>query len=440
MFRLMIVFGLMATLAPAVFSQENADGVEPSGRVVDFAVLRTEVIAIDASYSDGAREAALTLISEFEVQVQSMSDAEFGLAVAQVSALSDNGHSQILAPMMAAGMAILPVRFLLADNQLYVVATAPDLDALRNREVATICGQNLTELRALWNRYATGRQGYQDQSLYYFIETPALLEAAGVCTPGYVELEFVDGERVALEARSDVFPPAEGIWQFLPNARALSLVQQASISDSPLYLQDPEAVFRLVELSEQDAVYIQFRSNIDFSGQIDLREVADAAIGTLREIGPSVVIVDQRFNLGGDLNTTRDLMEAIPEIVGDSGSVFVITSGRTFSAGISSVGYLKQAGSDRVTIVGEPVGDNLEFWAEGDPVRLPSSGLMVMRANERHNYMTGCQEDDCHRSIRIFPIRVESLEPDLAPAFTYADILEGRDPWLEAIYAVLDEE
>ena len=105
-------------------------------------------------------------------------------------------------------------------------------------------------------------------------------------------------------------------------------------------------------------------------------------------------------------------MQALPGLA-RGGRLYAITSGRTFSAAISSLGYLRQAAGDRLTIVGEPIGDRLEFWAEGDIMQLPGLGAMLLYATERHNYMTGCPEPDCHAAIRDHPIRVASSQPDL---------------------------
>ncbi len=57
----------------------------------------------------------------------------------------------------------------------------------------------------------------------------------------------------------------------------------------------------------------------------------------------------------------------------------------------------------------------------------------MLYADERHNYMTGCPEEDCHGSIRDHPIRVRSLQPDIAAPLGFADFLAGRDPAMEAI-------
>jgi hypothetical protein len=86
-----------------------------------------------------------------------------------------------------------------------------------------------------------------------------------------------------------------------------------------------------------------------------------------------------------------------------------------------------------VRIVGEPLGDRLEFWAEGKLTPLPGLGARILNATERHNYQTGCPEADCHGSVRDNPIRVQSLQPDLPAPLRLEDYVAGRDPSMEAI-------
>jgi hypothetical protein len=151
---------------------------------------------------------------------------------------------------------------------------------------------------------------------------------------------------------------------------------------------------------------------------------------------PVNVVLDMRMNGGGDLNTTRSFVQALPTRV--SGRVFALTSPYTFSAAISTVGYLKQAAPARVTIVGEMVGDRLEFWAEGRPATLPASGLLIGRATERHDYATGCKPyTDCHGNVVRNPISVKTLAPDILAPWTMADYRAGRDPGMAAIVAAL---
>jgi len=69
--------------------------------------------------------------------------------------------------------------------------------------------------------------------------------------------------------------------------------------------------------------------------------------------------------------------------------------------------------------------------AEGDLVVLENTGAAFLYGRERHNYITGCPEDDCHGSIRRNPIRVANLDPDFVVDLGWSDYLAGRDPWIE---------
>lgn len=409
------------------------------GRASVAEAFRAQVVSVDASFTNAHRERAGAMLDRLVVRPDTLTPAQFELALAEIAALPNNGHTQLLTARWKRDYAQLGVRFVLADDGLWVGDAAPEYEELVGSRVERLEGHTLDELRDVWSRYATGRPGYRDQSMPIFLESPPMLRAAGVGGGrDGVALELGDGRRVEVGVTD--WPAPDGIWTFLPEVRPLMLAAAGRIEGTPLYLQEPESFFRIVELPERDAVYLQFRANVDFLGRTDLGAAARAAIDRLRAIAPRFVIVDQRFNIGGDLNNTRDLMQAIPQIVPEGGAIFAITSGRTFSAGIASMGYLRQAADRaerRLTIIGAPVGDELEFWAEGQPAN-PGAGLLVLVATERHNYMTDCPEPDCHGSIRRHPIRVESVDPDIRPRFTYDDLVSGRDPYLQAAFEAMD--
>ncbi len=125
-------------------------------------------------------------------------------------------------------------------------------------------------------------------------------------------------------------------------------------------------------------------------------------------------------------------MKDLPNLV--RGRVYVLTSPYTFSAAISSVGYLKQSAPSKVTIVGEQVGDRLDFFAEGRPATLHHSGLTIGLSTERHDYGNGCRAyTDCHGPVVRNPIAVPTLPPDIRAPWTRDAYLEGRDPAMEAV-------
>ena len=355
--------------------------------------------------------------------------AGFELEVARIAALADNGHTALLPPQWASRYPRSPVRLGLFADGLYVVAATRDRQPLLGRRVLRINGHDWREVRSAYARYQGGEQAFRDQFVTLFMELPDLLAAAGFGSdPDQVAytLEASGGRPETVTVRP-ALTPYEGDAAFIGRSALLDAAAMLPAERLPLYLREPAREFRLAFPEGFDGAFVQLKA---VRGE-DIRAFLETTLAELRRRRPATIVVDLRFNIGGDLNLARNFMQALPGVAQDR--VYAITSGRTFSAAISSLGYLKQAAGDRLTIVGEPVGDRLEFWAEGDIMTLPGLGAMLLYATERHNYMTGCPEDDCHGSVRTHPIRVRSLRPDIPAALTWADFQAGRDPAMAAV-------
>ena len=80
--------------------------------------------------------------------------------------------------------------------------------------------------------------------------------------------------------------------------------------------------------------------------------------------------------------------------------------------------------------VGEPVGDRLDYWAEGGPIVLPNSGVVIWYSNGFHRYS---QIDYPANQPYYEELSIPALVPDIPAPLSSADYLAGRDPALEAI-------
>ena len=99
---------------------------------------------------------------------------------------------------------------------------------------------------------------------------------------------------------------------------------------------------------------------------------------------------------------------------------------------------LKIHGGDRAIIVGEPVGDNLRFWANGgEQFRLPNSRIAMYAWSAREDWQDGCRDFlRCFwLSKTFFGPTVKGLDPDLPVSISFEDYRAGRDPALEAIFS-----
>ncbi|MEE2690698.1 MAG: hypothetical protein VX640_04055 [Pseudomonadota bacterium] len=430
--RAAIAFAALAlSLSPAAAGAAGHDA--------DLAAFRTEFFARDAAYSPEARAEAERRLAALEADSAALSNAAFELALAGVVALADNGHTYYAIDDWPARFARLPLTLIVLDGKLYVGAAAGGDADLAGAEVLRIEGERWPKVEKALAPYQGGIDARKRQKLPFFLEAPEIMQAAKLARRGdSLELAGRRADGKKFRRRIASVPADAAAAEAAATPRLLTLA--AARADAPLYLQEPALLYRLRRL-DGDIAYVQFRANAgrspDGEGAVAFSK---RVIADLEAAPPRQVILDQRFNGGGDLNNTRDLMQALPGLVAEGGKVWTIVSGKTFSAGISSVGYLKQAGGDRVVIVGEPVGDRLEFWAEGRFIELPESGAQILFATERHNYMTGCQEDDCHGSIKRHPIRVSTLDPDYPVTLTYADFAAGRDPAMEKVMALIGGE
>jgi hypothetical protein len=298
---------------------------------------------------------------------------------------------------------------------------------------------------AVLRTYYGGPPARQDVMAPGLIVNGGMLAAAGLDdTPGGVtmRLRLLDGgeiERdIAFAPRRDgpsAWWPSRWLSPLpLPGDDAPAATA-ISADHLPLYLRDPDVFNRAVPLPELDAVYLELKSN---EAERDARAFADRAEAVLDAVRPTNIIVDLRFNKGGDMSITGRFFERLPRRLPANGRLFVIVGGYTFSAGMASAAIALNAAGDRATLVGEDVGDTLRFWSEGESICAPHSRNCVRYTTGLFDLAQGCQgQDRCHSENRRFNLVVGSLRPTLYAPTTWADYLAKRDPAMDAIRAAL---
>ena len=184
--------------------------------------------------------------------------------------------------------------------------------------------------------------------------------------------------------------------------------------------------FALIQVPNSCAVDIRLQKIHDSDGQ-KILPFLKTAESTLKEHPPCAAIVDLRGDTGGDYFNTKRFSYMLPSLVGGNGPIYVLTDGQTFSAAIFTTAFLKDAGGNRVKIVGEPVGDRLDFYSEGPRVCLPNSKLCFYFQIAKHDVSHLCLQRDCYWRDWYAPVRVKSLKPDELIPRRFADWNEGHD-------------
>lgn len=470
--RATVVLGLLLVLALLGCSPSfRREGAKDPGQWQreDIAVFRDEFLALDRAFTPQARKLAERRLARLEEHATS--PTAFAVELCRIAALADNGHTQCLSngagQDICRGVAALgfdrppwcrsrtpdfgiqdfngvPIAFFPFGRDFNVVGAGDDNADLLGARLLAVEGKPIASIVPTLRTFAGGTAAHRDEVAAQVLSSPERLNAVGLAPNtdevGYAFLT-IDGKRIAR-----VFPvrtSSPGLaWHALPRAERGAWA-----------FRQPEEPFRYRDAPEIDGVVVQLRRTFDDGGR-KIAEFLEEAEAQRRSWGRKHVVLDMRFNGGGNFLLVRDFMRRWPART--RGRFFVLTSRRTFSAAIASIAYLKQAGKERVVIVGEPVGDRMMFFSDGLPIRLPRSGRYFLPAAVRMDYADGCRKyDDCMEAIaqpgrpaasgalpargpmERLPISVPTLEPDMPAPWTIDAWLKGEDPMMDAVAASL---
>lgn len=437
--------------APAPCAAIVVDPDRP--RASDLACLEVW-IDLEQSWTDAGRAQARAEVEALRERAVDLSDPEFLLAVAEIAALADNGHSN-MTPSPIYRLGLIPIRTMWFDDGLFIVRAAPEFRDLVGAEIKTLAGRSPDELQAMLGRYVGGT----DELFRAYYHEPYLLSPGILFAAGLSE----DPERIALVVESASQParsvslerwdvelpqPWANAWRYLPAEQVRDEDQRwpsvfSSTSGSTITpawaLQQPDAPFRYRYLPEHELAHVQFRFNDDV-GDDEIERFIRAVGKQLKRDRPTHVILDNRSNGGGDLTLTAEFARTVHDRLPADGIVYSLTSAATFSAGIYTAMLSKAAQPERSIVVGGRVGDRERFWAEAGPsVRLPGLGVVVNYALELHDLGAGCQDPHCHLANEPrWNLAVTSFEPDVRVATLAADVFAGRDAQVE--WALADVE
>lgn len=447
---------MVAALQPAA-----AQALTEDARRADIAQFRAEFLARDRAYSAQARQQAERRLAALETRVAEVDATRFAIELAQIVALADNGHTASFGGPRLARNNRVQIRLAPFGADFHVLRTRQaDADLLGARLLA-IDDVPLARLREAAHGLVGGTPAWRDRSMPYLLESPQQLHALGLApTRDAAVYRFATADGRTVQRRLVAEPPRAGrahadverllLPEVMPDGAPAGVPDGATgtangagtgwrsvlpLSRAPWSLREAGQPFRWREAPELSALVLDMRQTID-GRDAKLAAFFDAVHAAVRLHKPTNLVLDLRLNGGGDLTQARDFAESLPTLV--PGRVYVLTSPWTFSAAISLTGYLKQAAPARVRIVGETVGDRLEFFAEGRMVMLANSGEMLLTATERHDYADACRRfSDCHAPVVRRPIAVATLAPDIAAPWTFESYRRGADPALEAVAAEL---
>jgi hypothetical protein len=432
---------ILASARGALAAEPAAPSLTPKMMLQDIELVRQKYLPAEMAYTPATRAQADALLTALGRRAKTLTTAEFAVGLGQVGALTDNAHSGLrLSDPRVKPAARLPLHFLWFPDALIVARGTGAAADLAGARVIHIEGRSPEALFAGLKVLEGGTDAYRKQWITELMETQGVLHALGLAaSPDSLSmtLRLADGQvidrKIAMVATASLAPTArkDRLWSPEPIAGERDWSTAIAADHLPLYLSDANTPFRLLDLPEFSALYVQFRSNEDEEGfpiAAFLKSVQDK-VALAR---PARLVVDLRFDVGGNLLTSLGFMRQLAQSV--HGKTFVLVGPYTFSAGIISAAAFKKSGGENVIVVGEEVGDRPHFWSEGNLIDLPNSHYSMRFTDGQFNLQDGCTgEPGCMDDHYPIDVNLVSLEPTLAAPLTSAAYFAKRDPALEAI-------
>ena len=412
-----------------------------AGQVADAAYF-TVFPDLDRAYSTEARARAEVLARKLAADAGSLDHDAFVMRVAEIAALADNGHTGINDGALQKNTRRISLRTFPFADGLYVLKASTALSDLLGARIDRIEGRPVGEVFDALSRYAGGTSEHRRLKLLPVLESPGLLHAAGIAGDSTnLRLQGVKADgtpfdrTIAGEPRGPSAPVMSTARLLFPAAdgESAGLNSFQPKGSRPVWLSDRGHVFTLHALDDEG-----FYIGIAFNNDADEGRISTflaQALLTVSQTRPRFIVVDMRMNGGGDYTKTYPFASALADAAGDA-PIYVLTSGFTFSAAITTTAAFKQFGAGRTVIVGEPVGDRLDFWAEGERMTLPNVGMLAFYTTGRHNYTGPCLDPKtCFWLNWLYPVRVKTLAPDIAAPLTFEAYARNDDPAMDEVYA-----
>lgn len=406
----------------------------------DLDVALEKFLRYDRSFTPEDRGQFCRVIAGLKASVAKRSDPEIIVLLARAVALSGNAHTRLYLLHNRTELRRFPIRVWWFADGLYVVKATPEHRALLGCRVQRIGGHDVKQLKEKVTELFAGNDSWKTYMSVYFLTSPEILYGLGVIA----DMEHVNVEAIcngqSVTGRLLPLPlkrkdrPTEAWWDLSPFApdedQAWASALDPDPPGLPLYLRRPHQYYWFDYLEERGVVYFQYNRSQNMPAGERFTEFSARLLQFLAGHPVRALVVDLRFNTGGDNGIARQFFRGLGknEKINQRGRLFVITGRATFSAGITHAAELKQF-TDAI-LVGEPVGDVLDFWAEGGNLTLPHSKLTLHFSNGYHNYS---RNERPEFQPYFQNLDIDTLKPDILIQLSSQDYFAGHDPALAAI-------
>ena len=362
-------------------------------------------------------------------QIDSMENYQAVCSLMKLVSSFEYGHTSVGLRDTGFELSQLPLNLKQFRDGIFIEGTTEAHREDAGARVLRIAGKDVMEV-------------YEKVYPYFPAENPQFFKAYGMNFLVYTELLAMEGlipdpdaevslvlekggrtyERTFIPLAKGVRPPTA--YGYTKNEEGW--VSARDMSATPNYLKDLDRIYYSEYLQDKNAMYVR-QSQVQDDSLMPIPEFYDKVFAEIREKGIEKLVIDVRLNGGGNNYKNKAVVREIiahPEI-DKVGHLFVILGDRTFSACQNLVNELDNY--TNAIFVGEPTGENINFYGDNNKETLPNSKIPV--------YLSFAWWQDKPQWENQ-----QWLPPHIAVQLSSDDFLENRDPVLEMVLNFRDEE
>jgi len=447
------VIALLAALLAVAASAAASVPLTKEQVRADLLFFRDQWAPREHAYTDETRARMNAFIDAQIAAARPMGRAELALIMSRAMAFTGNNHTKTRFFQEEGSFSVVPISFWWFPEGAMVTRAHPDHRDLLGTRILAIDGEPIERATIRVGAYIPGTA---DRVLYdspNWLRRLEVLRVLGLSdgTGASFTFRLADGRRVVRRLTAPAATTEAGRFpdpaQYSDSWRASMVPGKGPgpwphvlerLPQLPLYAQAP-ATFATAELEGGRVLYLRSTGifPIGEDTPVETRVYRLIAAAVADGDPPDHVVVDLRFNEGGDFMRITNLVTALVRMTAPDGRIYVITGRGTNSAAIAFAAMLKGQAPERTRFVGEHPSDNAAFWAEGADLTTPS-GIVLHYTDGFHDWGRGCRElARCYWPVVYYGTAIGDLEPDIPVTMRWSDFVAGRDPALEAALADL---
>ncbi|HEX8847056.1 MAG TPA: tetratricopeptide repeat protein [Pyrinomonadaceae bacterium] len=374
------------------------------------------------------REQFDAAVKNLEERIPTLARHQIIVELARIVALVQDGHTGINGLLFdpKIGFRSYPLTLYFFKDGLFVTAAAREHADVVGGRVLKIGNASAAEafdkIKGLVFHDQQNEFGLKGAAMMYLV-SPEVLNTVGIVenmeSATYVVEK--DGKQVTVELKPFVRPaPTAGHTRRYIKPDGWVDARDAARAPTPLWLKDTDNLFWFEYLADSKTVYVQFNGVADKENET-VAQFSHRLFDFVEKNPVERFILDLRWNGGGNNYLNKPLVVGlIKSKVDVRGKLFTIISRYTYSAAQNLVNELEKY--TNTIFVGEPTGENVNFYGDPARIELPNSGLVV-RAS------TLWWQNLDPRDRRIW------TGPQVAAELTSTDYFSNNDPALKAIFA-----